>query len=155
MTDDKYDSVNKLIEVFQRFGKADWRKKTMWGVKASEIRVMLCIKENNLLDANGTTVSFISKKLQVTSPTVTQMINSLLAGDFVIRTNDSKDRRIAYITLTEKGEKFAQKFADFYHAYFKGLIDHLGQEQSETLILLLDQVFQYSQLQNNKAFEKQ
>ncbi|MFF2481484.1 MarR family winged helix-turn-helix transcriptional regulator [Paenibacillus sp. NPDC058071] len=150
MTADKHGSVTQLIEVFQKFGRADWRKRTMWGLKASEVRVLLCIKEGSQQNESGITVSEISKMLFVTSPTVTQMVNSLIEHGYTTRTANSRDRRIAHLTLTDKGEQIAQKVYERYTAYFEGLIDFLGQEQSDQLIHLLTQVFEYTD-EANKA----
>ncbi|MCA0754795.1 MarR family transcriptional regulator [Paenibacillus sp. N4] len=143
MSTDKYENVTQLMEVFQRFAKADWRKKTIDGLKPSEIRVLVRLKNN--LDNGGAsmTVSELSKILQVTSPTVTQMINSLLASGHVNRSADPSDRRITEITLTDKGSRFAEKALERYHALFKGVIDRLGKEQSDQLIVTLNQLFDY------------
>ncbi|WP_169084921.1 MarR family winged helix-turn-helix transcriptional regulator [Paenibacillus sp. PL91] len=144
MSTDKYENVSDLISVFQRFGRADWRKKTMWGgLKASEIRLLVCVKQSNDKGIGGTNVSEISKMLQVTSPTVTQMLNSLISAGYVMRSTDKTDRRITEITLTDKGEQLAQKASERFKAIFTGMIDHLGKEQSDQLVGLLNQVFEY------------
>ncbi|GGG54922.1 MarR family winged helix-turn-helix transcriptional regulator [Paenibacillus radicis (ex Gao et al. 2016)] len=144
MTDENYDFVTRMMEAFQRFGKAEWRKQSMWGIKASEVRVLLCIIDNARKNKTGATVSEISKRLLVTSPTVTQMANSLIAQGYIEREADQNDRRIFYLKLTEKGDEIAQKLKERYQSFFAGLIEHLGHEQSENLIQILDQVFQYT-----------
>lgn len=149
MGENKYENVSELIAVFQRFARADWRKKTMWdGLKASEIRMLVSIKQNNDKGWAATTVTEISKILEVTSPTVTQMLNRLIAEGCAIRTADQTDRRITEITLTEKGDRLATKAIDRFHSIFKGIIDELGKEQSDQLILMLNQVFQFLEYAN-------
>jgi len=144
MSIDKYENVTDLIEVFQKFAKADWRKKTMYGgLKASEVRMLVCVKKSNDKGSTGTTVTEISKMLQVTSPTVTQMLNSLIATGYVVRTTDNTDRRITEIKLTDTGEELAKKAIERFHAMFNGLIDHLGKEQSDQLVVMLNKVFHY------------
>ncbi|WP_171056212.1 MarR family winged helix-turn-helix transcriptional regulator [Paenibacillus sinopodophylli] len=154
MSDNKYENVSELIHVFQRFARADWRKKTMWdGLKASEIRLLVSVKQSNDKGTSGTTVTELSKILQVTSPTVTQMLNSLIAAECVIRTVDKTDRRITGITLTEKGNLLATKAIDRFKSIFKGIIDELGKEQSDQLILMLNQVFQFLEAANKSLDE--
>jgi DNA-binding MarR family transcriptional regulator len=144
MCADKYENVTDLIDVFQKFAKADWRKKTMWGgLKASEVRMLVCVKKSNDKGSTGTTVTEISKMLQVTSPTVTQMLNSLIAAGYVVRTTDNTDRRITEIKLTDIGDELAQKAIERFRAMFNGLIDHLGKENSDQLVVMLNQVFEY------------
>ncbi|MNC71744.1 hypothetical protein D3C75_1226980 [compost metagenome] len=66
-----------------------------------------------------------------------------------MRTSDSQDRRISSIVLTEKGELLADKAVAKIREMFKGMVDYLGQEQSETLIELLNRVHAYfEQIQN-------
>ncbi|ASS75407.1 hypothetical protein CIG75_10675 [Tumebacillus algifaecis] len=140
------ENAAQLMEVFSRFAKADWRKSTRWGLKASEVRVLLAIKKRNDQGMDrGISVSELSKILQVTSPTVTQMINSLIKGGYILRSIHPTDRRISEITLTEKGEQIAQEAMSEFRAIFTGLIDHLGKEQSDQLISILNQAIDYLQ----------
>lgn len=151
MSVDKYENMPALVDVFQQFARADWRKKTMWGgLKASEVRMLVCVKQSNDKGTTGTTVTEISKMLQVTSPTVTQMLNSLIAAGYLIRTADKNDRRITEITLTDKGDQIAQKAVKRYSAIFTGMIDHLGKEKSDQLVEMLNEVFQYLESANSK-----
>ncbi|MNY67117.1 transcriptional repressor MprA [compost metagenome] len=83
--------------------------------------------------------------MQVTSPTVTQMTNSLIQNGYIERSPDQSDRRISKLTLTEAGITLAQKATDQYKAIFAGLIDHLGKEQTDQLIHLLSESFTYLQ----------
>lgn len=137
------ENVTNLIEVFHKFSKAEWRKKKLWGLKASEVRLLICVKKSTDRNENGIKVSEISKGLEVTSPTVTQMINSLIDSGYVIRSTDSNDRRMTKITLTEKGDELAQKAIEGYYNLFSGMFNHLGKEESDHLIRLLNDVFQY------------
>ncbi|MDF2650451.1 MAG: hypothetical protein K0Q73_6256 [Paenibacillus sp.] len=138
----KYENVTSMIEIFSRFTKANWRKSTLWGLKASEVRVLISIYEEKDL-TKGRTVSEISKFLQVTSPTVTQMVNNLIETGYVVRSIHPTDRRITNITLTDKGVRLAQQAKERYIELFSGLIDLLGQEESQELVRLLNQTFVY------------
>lgn len=136
-------NVKKMIKSFERFFKADWRKQSFWGIKPSEVRVLLCIKDLSTDSQHCVNVSEISKKLCVTSPTITQMIKSLCTHGYIERTKDLNDRRIADINLTDQGEQLVEKASLHYEIIFSGLIDKLGKEQSNALIILLDQVYTY------------
>ncbi|NQX68940.1 MarR family transcriptional regulator [Paenibacillus alba] len=144
MNADHYENVALLRGLLLRLARSDWRKLTKWSIKASEVRLLLVLKENSLLgESQRMTVSDISKILQVTSPTVTQMINNLIKNDYVIRTTHPTDRRIAEITLSQKGDKIAQEASEMFTKMFEGLIDFLGKEQSDQLIHLMDQSIVY------------
>jgi DNA-binding MarR family transcriptional regulator len=88
-------------------------------------------------------VSEISKQLQVTSPTITQLLKGLEANGFVERRIDPNDRRAVGIILTEKGEMVTKQAADTFFTTLQGLIEFLGEEQSDELAELLSKVFRY------------
>ncbi|TCP57903.1 DNA-binding MarR family transcriptional regulator [Tumebacillus sp. BK434] len=149
---DQNTQALQLMEMFSRFSRSDWRRTTKWGLKASEIRVLLAVKERQDRGYDrGTTVSELSKRLKITSPSVTQMINSLIKEGYIERTAHPTDRRVSEITLTEQGREMANTAHDAYRVLFNGLIDHLGREQSEQLIDLLHQTFAYFQEVGTKS----
>jgi DNA-binding MarR family transcriptional regulator len=75
-------------------------------------------------------ISEISGKLNVTSPTVTQHINSLEVQELVIRHADPNDRRIVRIQLSDKGKKYIQLINEARLHIFVGLVKHLGEKES-------------------------
>ncbi|WP_256759410.1 MarR family winged helix-turn-helix transcriptional regulator [Cohnella sp. WQ 127256] len=137
--------VMELTEAFQQFAKAEWRKQPISGIKSSEVRVLLCLKFLSEASEHGVNISDISKRLSVTSPTVTQMIKSLMGEGYVERYNDPQDKRITLLRLTDKGEGIAQKASERHMMMFSGLVEKLGEEQSKELASLLNQVFSYFQ----------
>ncbi len=142
--DEEISSIMKeMTETFERFGKAAWRKQTVYGMKSSEIRVLLCLHQLTNESDHGVNISDISKRLSVTSPTVTQMIKNVIAAGLVERFNDSTDKRITLLRLTSKGEVVVQKATERYQFLFSGLIEKLGEEQSRTLIMLLNEVYNH------------
>lgn len=134
--------IQKLIEIFERLSKAEWRRHPFFKGKSSEIRTLLCIK--NIASENKVvTVSEISKKMSVTSPTVTQIVKNLNEHGYIERTVDPKDKRYVDITLTSKGEEVVQKVREYLNLLFSGLIEKLGEEKSIMLVELLEQVCEY------------
>jgi DNA-binding MarR family transcriptional regulator len=88
-------------------------------------------------------VSEISKQLHVTSPTITQLLKGLEANNLVERHSDPADRRTIGISLTEKGNSVAQKASDSFSELLHGVIEYLGEEQSEQLADLMLKVSSY------------
>ncbi|BBI36436.1 MarR family winged helix-turn-helix transcriptional regulator [Cohnella abietis] len=143
MQEDKSTIVKEMMDSFQQFSRAEWRKQPIDGIKPSEVRVLLCIKVLTEQSDQGVNISDISRRLSVTSPTVTQMIKQLMSDGCVERYNDSKDKRITLLRLTEKGEDIAQKALKRFTVIFTGLAEKLGEEQSQALTGLLNQVYSY------------
>ncbi len=135
--------VNRFVDAFDSLSRAQWHKQPVLGIKNSEVRVLLCIESLSHDSQQVINVSQISNKLRVTSPTVTELIKSLSGKGYIERCADARDKRVVDIKLTNKGEKFIQKVATYHDALFSGLIERLGEEQSEKLIELLDQVCLY------------
>ncbi|QGQ94046.1 MarR family transcriptional regulator [Paenibacillus psychroresistens] len=153
MTETTNPDVKRIYDSFDRFAKAEWRKKTFWGMKPSEVRALVSIRDISRKSDNGATVSEISKWLCVTSPTVTQIIKSLSSNGCIIRSTDSKDKRTTEIKLTEKGQQIVQKATESFNSLFSGLIDVLGKEQSDTLVSLLNQVYAYFEEASKGQFD--
>jgi DNA-binding MarR family transcriptional regulator len=113
------------------------------GCKPSEMRVLFCIKKSTHATFPEIKVSEISRRLQVTSPTITQLLNGLEANGLIERHIDNIDRRSVGVKLTPKGEAVTQQAMDTVLASMHGLIEYLGEEQSNQLVELLSKVFIY------------
>jgi DNA-binding MarR family transcriptional regulator len=133
----------KLLSALTQFKRLAWHRRVIAGCKQSEIRVLFCIREGTNPDLPEMKVSEISKQLGVTSPTITQLLKSLEAHGLVERNIDATDRRAVGIKLTAKGAMVAQQARDAFLASIKGLVEYLGDEQSDQLAELLAKVFHY------------
>ncbi len=140
-------TAQKLMRTFMQFGRAAWHQRSIAGCKPSEIKVLFCIKKSVKPGASEIKVSEISKLLQVTPPTVTQLLKGLEANGLIERHIDPRDRRAVGITLSEKGEMVTRQAADAFSASLDGLIEYLGEEQSNQLAELLSRVYHYYSMQ--------
>lgn len=82
-------------------------------------------------------MSTIAKELSVTVGTLTIAMNSLVKKGYVTRTRGSEDRRVVYISLSEKGRKSYEHHAQFHRAMIDSIVDQLSQEELEILISTL------------------
>ena len=85
----------------------------------------------------------ISNLLGITPAAITHMINPLEEGHYVERINDEKDRRLVLIGLTPKGGKAAEAMIANFQDKLSGFIAHLGVEDSQTFIRLMDKLLNY------------
>lgn len=85
-------------------------------------------------------VQKVAEKILVTSGTITYVINKLEKKEFVIRRKCNKDKRIYYVSLTEKGENYIAhifpKHKDFLDNLFKDLDEESKNQLLENLIKL-------------------
>lgn len=134
----------KLFDAFNRLRKLEWHKPSFEGHRPSELRVLLHIHRASEMNGGvGLTVSEISSKLEVTSPTVTQLIKGLESEGLVKRKNDQEDRRVVRVQLSDKGAQLANRAMEKFISDFQGLYDYLGEEESEQLVNLLGKVHKY------------
>lgn len=142
----------QILNVLRQFHRHTAKQSPVSGLKQSEFRVLHCIQKRSKLAANGIKVSDISTALDVSSPTITQSINTLEANGYVERTVDKQDRRAVRVKLTNKGEQAIEKAVVTMVNFFDGLVEHLGQEESNELIELLTKVLVYFD-ENKKTLE--
>jgi DNA-binding MarR family transcriptional regulator len=136
-------TVQKLLRSFMQFKQAGWHQRSVMGYKPSEIKVLFCIKKGMRSDSPEIKVSEISKQLHVTSPMITQVLKGLEVSGLIKRNSDPMDRRAVGITLTEKGEMVTQQAAEVFTNSLNGLIEYLGEEQSNQLAELLFKASHY------------
>ena len=142
MTINNDQSIRDLIQAFTQFDKLDWEKKTIEGYKPSEIRVLTCIKQKNK-HTPEIKVSEISKQLNVTTPSVTPILNKLEQHGLVTRKIDEHDRRVIQVTLTNEGESLAKSALDHLYQTFATLQGSIGLEDSKELIRILTNVYEF------------
>lgn len=133
----------KLLQLLMQLKRIELHRQPIAGCKSSEIRVLFCIKKSANVTLPEMKVSEISRRLQVTSPTITQLLKGLEANGLIERHIDNIDRRSVGVKLTPKGEAVTQQAMDTVLAAVHGLIEYLGEEHSDQLVELLSKVFLY------------
>lgn len=79
-------------------------------------------------------VSQIAKTMCVTVGTLTVNMNSLEKKGYVIRERSTTDKRVVYVTLTEKGRKAFFHHRDFHKAMIRAAVKDLDQEEMNALM---------------------
>lgn len=142
--------AQRLLKTFHRFRRMDLSKLTPSEFKPSEVRLMFYIMHGMEKDERGVTVSELSAMLEVASPTVTPLVRSLEERGMVLRYNDKEDRRAVRVKLTEPGIAQVKEIAKIRSAQIQGLVDYLGEEKSQQLIELLEQVYTYMEMKAHR-----
>lgn len=82
-------------------------------------------------------MSAIAKELSVTMGTLTIVMNSLVKKGYVVRERGKADRRIVYISLSEKGRKAYRHHEQFHHEMIESIMNGLGDRETEALVQAL------------------
>lgn len=82
-------------------------------------------------------MSTIAREISVTVGTLTIAMNSLVKKGYVFRERGKEDRRVVYISLTERGRAAYVHHARFHKAMIDSISDELTSEEMELLIKTL------------------
>ena len=82
-------------------------------------------------------MSTIAREISVTVRTLTIAMNSLVKKGYVLRERGKEDRRVVYISLTERGRAAYVHHARFHKAMIDSISDELTSEEMELLIKTL------------------
>lgn len=83
-------------------------------------------------------MSTIAKELSVTVGTLTIAMNSLVKKGYVTRQRGKEDRRVVYISLSDKGNAAYEHHARFHREMIDGVLSQLSEDEVEVLIKALN-----------------
>ena len=82
-------------------------------------------------------MSTIARALSVTVGTLTISMNSLVKKGYVVRNRSSEDRRVVFISLSEKGVKAYYHHKKFHEQMIDSVVKELTEEELEALVKAL------------------
>ena len=101
-------------------------------------------------------MSSIAKELSVTVGTLTISMNSLVKKGYVKRERGEEDRRVVYISLSDKGKKAFVHHARFHKEMITSIMDEFDDDEKKILIrglTKLDNWFKNKEEENKKNRE--
>lgn len=146
------DIARQLFRSFDQFRQIMKGPPSFTNLKQNEMGLLLHIKHSAVAD-DGVKVSELSSRMHVTSPSITQLVTALEERGFVKRTMDMEDRRSVKVSITEKGSEITQQAEDHLMATLAGLVAYLGSEKSQTLVDIVNDVYDYFKQGINKGVE--
>lgn len=78
-------------------------------------------------------MSTIAQKLSVTVGTLTTNMNGLTKKGYLVKTRSEEDKRVVYVTLTEKGRKAFFHHRDFHKEMIRSVVKGLDDEEKRLL----------------------
>jgi len=85
-------------------------------------------------------LSQLSRKLQISAPTVTGIVDRLERSGFVMRIPDNKDRRVINVDLTANGRQIAKKLKSTLKRKWKGLLNKLPLHDQNNYVGILRKI---------------
>ena len=87
-----------------------------------------------------TPISEIGKRLYISKPNMTSLLDKLIAEGKVERIPDDRDRRIINIAITDKGKEFSHECRDMVVGNIKNNLADLSNENIEILLTSLKNI---------------
>ena len=82
---------------------------------------------------DGNNMSSIARKLNITVGSLTTAMNSLVKKGYVVRTRGKEDRRIVYISLSDKGRRAYEHHAKFHRQMIDSIKEELTPQELDIL----------------------
>jgi len=103
---DRWSSLNELSDLFRLQAKAwaqEWARTTMDGLTITEAAVLdVLAREGSQQPTN------LASALLITTGGVTGIADKLLQKGLILRSRDEKDRRVVYLSITDRGMEVHQ-----------------------------------------------
>ena len=103
------------------------------GMQAAQYRVL-----GVLMKAGSLPVSEIGRRLYISKPYMTALIDTLIEEGFVKRQPDLTDRRVINITITEQGKKYLKQSLTLFKNELKVLLSNLDDTDLTELCITLE-----------------
>ena len=135
--------AHELFKRLKDFSQLRWEMQSPIGLRPSEmeLRGLLYLSTNE--EKRALSASELSSMLNITPAGVTHLINPLEKKGFIERKKDPNDRRVVLVGFTEKGNQIGELVIERFNETLAGLVDHLGEKDSKTLIQLISSVVEY------------
>jgi Transcriptional regulators len=83
-------------------------------------------------------VSMLQKKMELTMPAVSQILNSLDKKGFIVRNISTEDRRKIYVKLTGEGKRILNEINDHNDKILGKFIELVGEDDIKELIRIFE-----------------
>ena len=134
-----YDRLNELFVTTLK-NINDTEEKTLITDEFKDIT----INDMHILEAigqkNPQNMSSVAAKLNETVGTLTIAINHLVKKGYVLRQRGEQDRRVVFLSLSEKGNQAFQKHIEFHKSMTLNITQDLSEKELELLVQALKKI---------------
>ena len=88
-------------------------------------------------------MSTVAKLLSITTGTLTKLMDALSEKGYVDRERGKKDKRIVFVSLTEKGRRAYARHENFHRTMIEHMKDGLSENETTVLVYALAKLNDY------------
>lgn len=133
----------ELLQLLKEISRMRWENQRNMELKPSENELLILLYLSIDEDKKALSASELSNVLKITPAGVTHLINPLEELGYIERLKDPNDRRVVLIGLTGKGKQIAKAQINLASEKISGLVDYLGEKDSQTFIRIMSSVTEY------------
>lgn len=144
----RQDLFEKFFTSMMRFKKLESAFSTECDIQMNELAILQSIAgECNCPKCSGMNLNMpdIQKKLQITKPAISYILNALEKKGYITREIDREDRRKISINITPAGKTAARQGAGKCSGMWDALLEYFGEEDMERLIDLLTRLADFGE----------
>ena len=145
MTEQQQEKLNDFfVGVFNQI--LAWEGQTIKniGVQDLSIRELHVIEAvSDLCKLEKNTMANIAKHISLSPGALSVAVNALVNKGYLERSYTAKDRRVIYITVTEKGKKVNEYHEAFHYEMIQAVGDQLDEQQLNTMFDALDKLKEF------------
>jgi DNA-binding MarR family transcriptional regulator len=150
-----YTQAQPQQQMLKSFNKSDWGtliKRIMFSyndisrsinpkgllkidLTTAQIKLLTCFS-----DIDHHTMSELSKKLSVSLPTITAMVNRLEISNMVRRERDNNDRRVVKVSLTRSGRRELTRLVSIREKEMERILMNLTEDEMRNFLLSIEAV---------------
>lgn len=134
---EKYSDAVNLLEEIHRLQRTWQRMNPPGPLKRSDMFLLGAVDRMTALGTRPVTVGNLAAHMHQSVPGISQRVSALEEGGYLRREENRKDRRVAYLYLTSKGEELARGIMQGFFRRMNQALEELGPQKTKELLKLM------------------
>jgi DNA-binding MarR family transcriptional regulator len=97
--------------------------------------------EENNATILGAQISELTVRLHSTKPALSKSLSRLETKEYIKRIKDKKDKRVAYIELTNKGKTLLKESKENMNKFWANILSNMGEKDRQELFRILEKLY--------------
>jgi len=128
--------LERVVEILSAI-MTEMEERAFQDERFSELSMRQVLYLNTIIRLEHPTFSDLAKELNVSKPSVTANVSSLIRKGYVQKVRDDEDLRTYHIILTQKGIDFDELHQNVHKLLAQQISSHLDQDETSQLTNLL------------------
>lgn len=135
MNDSDFLELEKAVRKIMHIGSNEWKKHVSTKLTRSEALVLYKLGKMGPQRA-----SKLASSLFITTGGLTGITDKLVSGGYIYRKRDDEDRRVVYLSLSDKGKETLQLMYASRKAFISMLFEGISDQELKQLLQIIKKV---------------